>query len=47
MLVSTVAFLRGHQGDIPPVWDDLNAFFVTAEFGVWCLFLGLGTFAMY
>lgn len=47
MLVSTVAFLRSQDGDMPLVRDDPNAFFVTAESGVRCLFLGLGTFAMY
>ena len=36
MLVSTVAFLRGQQGDILPVCDDPNTFLVTAELGV-CL----------
>lgn len=34
MLVSTVAFLRGQQGDVPSVRDESNAFFVTAELGV-------------
>ena len=48
MLVSTVAFIHGQHGDnMPQVRDDPNAFFVTAELGVRCLFLSLGTFAMY